>query len=107
MILEVNSKVVTSPEGLQGEIAKARDNLQLKVGSPTQDKPIFSGRQVNAASKTRSLSRLRHNTKTPSTSASDPNISSRVGGPQKKRVMPNSSSTSAFFEGQRRIVSVL
>ncbi|XP_035714586.1 MAGUK p55 subfamily member 2 isoform X4 [Folsomia candida] len=45
VILEVNSKPVISPEGLQAEIAKARDNLQLKVGSPTQDKTVLSGRQ--------------------------------------------------------------
>jgi S1-C subfamily serine protease len=46
VILEVNSKTVTSPEELQGEIARARDNLQLKVGSPPEDKPVLTGRQV-------------------------------------------------------------
>jgi hypothetical protein len=47
VILEVNSRPVSTPEGLQTEIAKARDNLQLKVGSPTTEKPILSGRQVS------------------------------------------------------------
>ncbi|CAG7678298.1 unnamed protein product [Allacma fusca] len=41
VIIEVNTNKVDTPDKLQQEIAKARDSLQLKVASPSEDKPNF------------------------------------------------------------------
>jgi len=44
VILEVNSVPVKTPQQLQTEVAKARDKLQLKVGTPAEEKaPLISG----------------------------------------------------------------